>query len=193
MVKHPLPRARVDWGLTLHRGASTSGCQTLGVESHTRIVSSHYTFSLSIRLRAGLTLEEVSALEYMVNGDGEVPTQLPSHFNLQRLRDLDFRKQYRDFPTGSYHSNFLERREEGGEIIECGVSLLLPGQKLEGVYGEPFELARWLATISTSIGHVGSITCEDDDKGIPTLLFVRDNQLCIASPPDDMAISAVPK
>ena len=154
-------------------------------------MSSHYTFSLSIRLRASLTLEEVSALVYIVNGDGEAPTQLPSHFYFQKLRDLDFRKQYRDFPTGSYHSNFWERREEG-EIVEYGVSLLLPSQKLEGVYGELFELAQWLATISTSIGHVGSITCEDDGEGIPTLLFVRNNQLCVASPSDDMAISAVP-
>jgi hypothetical protein len=155
-------------------------------------MSDHHTFALAIRLRIDLGADEVSTLRYIINGEGLPPTRLPSHAFFQQglPRDL-FWRSYRGFAPGSYQSVYWTKRAEDGTAFMSGVHLHLPSQKLEGAYGEAFALAQWLATLSVSAGHVGSITCEDDGLGIPTLLLVREGQLCIAEMPGDLAITPV--
>jgi hypothetical protein len=160
-------------------------------------MSYHYTFTLNLRLKRNLTVTDLDTLRYLFNGKDSKPSQLPNHelFKQGIPQDLLVRKWYQQSPMGSFISEFWEGIGAPGSVadgqVDYGVNLLLPSLKLEGALSEPLALARWLATLSDSVGYVGAITCEDDKVGMPlTLLFVYENALKIAAIPDDIVMES---
>ncbi|MBC7991271.1 MAG: hypothetical protein H7Y19_17055 [Luteimonas sp.] len=155
-------------------------------------MSDHYAFSISIQLRSDITDAELAAVRYLVDGEGSPPTELPDHeYFSGGLPAESISQVYRDFELGNFLSRSWCNRNPEGIIWDVGVHLYLPGQKLEGVYGDPFALAQWLATLSASVGCIGSIVCEDDNLGIPTLLFAYKRELHMATFAGDGSIRSV--
>ena len=158
-------------------------------------MSNHYTFTLNLKLKPNLTTEEVATLEYILNGNGSLPIDLPKHDFFKNGLPRYFNWQsYKGFPSGSWRSEFWKGIRAPGCTLDgqmnYGVNLYLPSHKLEGALSElPF--ACWLATISTSIGFVGAVTCEDDWVGMPVfLLFVSDSQLQISAFPKNIEMDS---
>jgi hypothetical protein len=155
-------------------------------------MSNHYAFSLSIQLRSDITDAELAALRYLVDGEGSPPTDLPDHEYFSGGLPAEFIWQvYRDFKLGNFLSRSWCNRSPEGIILDVGVQLYLPGQKLESVYGDSFALAQWLVSLSASVGCIGSIVCEDDNLGIPTLIFAYKRELHIATFAGDGSICSV--
>ncbi len=158
-------------------------------------MSLHYTVTLNLRLKHDLTVIEISALDYILNGNGGPPTALPKHeFFKNGIPKYLHWQSYMRFPTGSWRSEFWRGVNAPGssdaDEVNYGVNLLLPGQKLEGALSElPFFC--WLATISSSVGYVGAATCEDDSIGMPIfILFIHDQALKISSLSNDIIMES---
>ncbi|PCM45805.1 hypothetical protein [Marinobacter sp. ANT_B65] len=158
-------------------------------------MSNYYTFTLNLKLKRNLTYTDITVLEYILNGEGAPPTDLPDHnFFDNGLPKHVYWKSYKDFSVGSWRSEFWKSVYSPGCIADgemnYGVNIHLPSTKMEGALSElPF--ACWLATISASIGYVGAITCEDDGVGMPLLLmFVSDGQLKISSLPGNLEMDS---
>ncbi|MEM5535115.1 hypothetical protein WNY58_01805 [Neptuniibacter pectenicola] len=158
-------------------------------------MSNHYTFTLNLKFKRNLTATEIAVLDYILNGNGTPPIDLPNHaFFSNGLPKYFYWQSYKEFPVGGWRSEFWQSVYSPGCAADgqmnYGVNLYLPSHKLEGALSElPF--ACWLAAISSSIGYVGAITCEDDEIGMPLLLlFVSDGQLKISSLPDNLELES---
>lgn len=68
---------------------------------------------------------------------------------------------------------------DDGGCCFAGVSLCLPGNKLEGVAQDLFPLGEWLATMSNAEGPVGIVVAEDLPDNKPMILFVRGGRLYV--------------
>lgn len=151
-------------------------------------MANSYTFTLYMALRDDLSALELQTLDYLFNDRGAAPEAWPEHafFGLSTA-PYSFGKE-RGFPSGAYVSATWRAIEHPGMF--SGLHFTCPNLKLEWFMEYHFYLLQWLATLSASHGHVGALTCQDDGKGLPWLLFVYERQLYIHVAEPGMALNA---
>ena len=137
-------------------------------------MSSSYTYTLYIALRDDLSPVECAALDYLFN-DGPCPAQWPAHAFFQEGGVPERLGRQEGFPAGAFVSAFWRAADHPGMF--SGVHYACPNLKMEWFYEVHLALAGWLASLSSARGHVGAFKNQDDDAGLPLLLYVYDRTL----------------
>jgi hypothetical protein len=151
------------------------------VKPHEKLMSAHYTFMLNLPLAPEAAAANADILRYVLNNDASRPSSLPPHKFFDTFNPAyRFHNSYRNFQPGAWQSAFWTEINDDSSSY-AGVSLCLPGNKLEGVVQDLFSLGEWLATMSNAKGPVGIVVAEDLSDSEPMILFVRDRRLYVGT------------
>lgn len=134
-----------------------------------------YLFTFYIELRDDLSLLELHTLDYLFNDRKDPPEQWPDH-EYFRLASKPQRMGINNgFPEGAYVSASWRSSDHPG--VFSGVHLTIPNIKDYWFYETYMYLAQWLATLSDTRGYVGALKNQDDNEGLPWVLYVYDGRL----------------
>jgi len=140
-------------------------------------MASGHTFTLYLALRDDLSPVELQTLDYLFNGRADAPDEWPEHAFLE-LETAPYPLGGPSvFPPGAYVSASWRASDHPGMF--SGLHFVCPNLKMDEFIEYHFHLAQWLATLSSSRGHVGALTNQDDGQGLPWLFYVYDRQLYI--------------
>jgi hypothetical protein len=164
-------------------------------------MSTHYTFVFNAHLHDWLTQSEIRALEYIFEGTGSPPAELPSHDFFQPegismeafWRGNDLHSQPR--PIAHWNRLWTDRDPISGAARARGVNIFQNGIKDSWwSYAESFGLICWLASLSLEQGLVGSLVAEDagPERGAkPKLFYVFDKELHMQATPGEEIHSVI--
>lgn len=133
------------------------------------------TFSFYIALRDDLSPVELHTLDYLFNDCPDPPAVWPRHAFFE-LDAPPYPMAGRDvFPAGACVSASWRSGDHPGMFP--GVHYTCPNIESYLFYEYHLYMAKWLATLSSARGYVGSFKDQGDPKGMPWLFFVYERQL----------------
>jgi hypothetical protein len=134
-------------------------------------MANYYKLNASFDFRNDLLENEKSTLNYLLNGKGAMPGDLPAHmfFSEENKKNIiSLPVIYKNFTNGEYHSDYWSTATSNG------ASLLLPGiRDLEGWY-QTLKFVDWLCSMAQRDCFCGYICQEYDNFSISLLYSVKE-------------------
>jgi hypothetical protein len=142
-------------------------------------MANHYCADVIFDLRTDLSMVDRQAVAFVVDGEGAVPDELPSHrYFVDREDPLEpLRIAYANFPVGAFVSMTWVR---GGNPPEetRQLCLRMPSLTLERLYEDFLYLVDWLATLSQAKGFIGTVH-DEDTADLVWVMFAHQGKLHI--------------
>lgn len=146
-----------------------------------------FLLTLYFELRDDLSETEQHTLNYLFSNRPDPPDHWPDY---EYFRSKDGRSPLTggSFPVGAHVAAVWHSKDFPGMF--SGVHFTYPNLK-HTFYGDFFHLAVWLAALSCSRGHVGSLKNMDDNEGFPDLFYVYDGKLYMSQIDEKTSIVSV--
>ena len=147
-------------------------------------MSAYFSFSVALALRSDLPKKDSDLLNYLVNGHGTPPAELPAHRHFSERKSVAslMHRYAASMPNGRFVCRYWAAPDRAGGSAASGVTLLLPSIKAPQ-HWDMLELLDWMASLSAKEGFVGTMV-DDFPKQALTLLWVFEGRLFFGSAQD---------